>query len=86
MLEKRLHIDHSKTQTAISIILGVHGAVSVVAGHIIGRFADKSRDRKTPLFASLLACISGTLMIVCTHSMVFLILGRILQAFAGPAA
>ncbi|KAJ5524271.1 Tetracycline resistance protein TetA/multidrug resistance protein MdtG, partial [Penicillium frequentans] len=86
MLQKRLHIDHSKTQAAISIILGVHGAVTVVAGPIMGRFADKSRNREIPLVASLLACISGTLMIVCTHSMVYLILGRILQAFAGSAA
>lgn len=86
MLQKRLHIDHSKTQAAISIILGIHGAVSVVAGPMISRLADKSRNRKIPLIGSLLAGITGTVMIVCTHSMILLILGRILQAFAGSAA
>ncbi|KAJ5423224.1 Major facilitator superfamily domain general substrate transporter [Penicillium cf. griseofulvum] len=85
MLRTRLHIDRSKTQKVISIVLGLHGAVSVVAGPIIGHFADKTPNRKTPLLVSLITCIIGTLMIASTHSIQVLLLGRVMQAVAGSA-
>ncbi|KAJ5765375.1 Tetracycline resistance protein TetA/multidrug resistance protein MdtG, partial [Penicillium odoratum] len=86
MLENRLQIDHSKQQAASSIILAIHGAVSVIAGPIIGRFTDKSHIRKMPLLISLLGCIIGTVLIACAHSILVLLLGRVLQALAGSAA
>ncbi|KXG52855.1 Major facilitator superfamily domain, general substrate transporter [Penicillium griseofulvum] len=85
MLRTRLHIDRSKTQKVTSIVLGLHGAVSVVAGPIIGHFADKTPNRKTPLLLSLVICIIGTLMIASTHSIQILLLGRVMQALAGSA-
>ncbi|KAJ5431504.1 Major facilitator superfamily domain general substrate transporter [Penicillium cf. griseofulvum] len=85
MLRTRLHIDRSKAQKVISIVLGLHGAVSVVAGPIIGHFADKTPNRKTPLLVSLITCIIGTLMIASTHSIQVLLLGRVMQAVAGSA-
>jgi MFS family permease len=85
MLRTRLHIDRSKTQKVTAIVLGLHGAVSVVAGPIIGHFADKTPNRKTPLLLSLVICIIGTLMIASTHSIQILLLGRVMQALAGSA-
>ncbi|KAJ5356987.1 Major facilitator superfamily domain general substrate transporter [Penicillium concentricum] len=85
MLRTRLHIDRSKTQSVTSAVLGLHGAISVVAGPIIGHFADKTPNRKTPLLLSLITCIIGTLMIASTHSVPILLLGRVLQAVAGSA-
>ncbi|KAJ5965139.1 Major facilitator superfamily domain general substrate transporter [Penicillium vulpinum] len=85
MLRTRLHIDRSKTQKVTSTVLGLHGAISIVAGPIIGHFADKNPNRKTPLLLSLFACIIGTLMMAGTHSIPILLLGRVLQAVAGSA-
>ncbi|OQE44745.1 hypothetical protein PENCOP_c002G00734 [Penicillium coprophilum] len=85
MLRTRLHIDHSKTQKVTSAVLGLHGAISVIAGPIIGHFADKTPNRKTPLLLSLITCIIGTLMIASTHSVPILLLGRIFQAVAASA-
>jgi Arabinose efflux permease len=85
MLQTRLHIDRSKTQKVTSTVLGLHGAISVVAGPIIGHFADKTPNRKTPLLLSLIACIIGTVMIASTHSIPILLIGRVLQAVAGSA-
>ncbi|KGO55105.1 Tetracycline resistance protein, TetA/multidrug resistance protein MdtG [Penicillium expansum] len=85
MLQTRLHIDRSKTQKVTSIVLGLHGAISVIAGPIIGHFADKTPSRKTPLLLSLITCIIGTVMMASTHSIPILFLGRALQAVASSA-
>ncbi|KAJ6118612.1 Major facilitator superfamily domain general substrate transporter [Penicillium samsonianum] len=85
MLRNRLHIDRSQSQKVTSTVLGLHGAISVVAGPIIGHFADKTPNRKAPLLLSLITCIIGTVMIASTHSIPILLIGRVLQAVAGSA-
>ncbi|KAF9888186.1 hypothetical protein FE257_009181 [Aspergillus nanangensis] len=83
MFQTRLHRDPSETQWFTSAILAVHGYVSALSGPIIGHFADKSPDRKTPLVLSLVVCVIGTVMIAWCSSLTVLFAGRILQGIAG---
>lgn len=85
MFQNRLHIDPSQTQKLTSAVLALHGAVSVISGPIIGHFADKSPNRKTPLLLSLLACIIGTGMISGAPSVTILFIGRVMQGVAASA-
>ncbi|CAI7565852.1 unnamed protein product [Penicillium glandicola] len=85
MFQNRLHIDPSETQKFTSAVLALHGAVSVVSGPIIGHFADKSPNRKTPLLVSILACIIGTGMVSAAPSVPILFIGRVMQGIAASA-
>lgn len=78
-----LQVDPSHTQPLTSAILGIHGAVAIVTGPIIGHFADHSPSRKTPLLHSLSGCLVGTVLVACAPSLWMLFLGRILQGIAG---
>ncbi|EAU35708.1 predicted protein [Aspergillus terreus NIH2624] len=83
MFEQRLHRAPSETQNLTSAILAVHGYASVLAGPLIGHFADKAPTRKTPLVLSLAGCIAGTVLVACARSLPALFLGRVLQSIAG---
>ncbi|KAJ5764813.1 Tetracycline resistance protein TetA/multidrug resistance protein MdtG [Penicillium odoratum] len=85
MVQSRLKIDPDQAQRLTSAVLALHGAVSVVAGPIIGHFADRTPNRKIPLLLSVLSCIIGTIMIAGTHSVTILLLGRVLQGVATSA-
>ncbi|KAK2832013.1 hypothetical protein FQN49_006939 [Arthroderma sp. PD_2] len=86
MLEVRLNIDPSQTQSLTSALLALHGFVALISAPIIGHFADKTPNRKTPLLISLAGCLIGTLLIACTPSLWALFAGRVLQGVAGTAA
>lgn len=66
-------------------MLAIHGAISVVAGPIIGHFADKTPSRKMPLLVSLASCIVGTALVAAARSVPVLFLGRVMQGVAGSA-
>lgn len=85
MLEDRLHVDSSRTQSLTSGILAIHGAVAIVTGPIIGHFADQSSNRKTSLLYSLSASLVGTVLVASTPSLWTLFLGRVLQGISGSA-
>ena len=68
MLEGRLHIDPSHTQSLTSALLTVHGFFALIAAPIIAHFADKTSNRKAPLLIALGGCIVGTLLIALTPS------------------
>lgn len=85
MFESRLQIDPSQTQRFTSSILALHGIVSAVSSPVIGHFADKTDNRKSPLLFSITGCILGTAMVAFTHSVAIFFLGRILQGVAGSA-
>ena len=85
MLEDRLHVDPSQTQSLTSAILAIHGVVAIVTAPIVGHFADQSPSRKLPLLLSLAACIVGTVLVACAPSLWLLFLGRVLQGIAGSA-
>ncbi|KAL4888318.1 putative MFS transporter [Aspergillus ambiguus] len=83
MFEDRLHRDPSETQRLTSAILGLYGYAAAMAGPIVGHFADKAPNRKTPLVLSLAGCIVGTVMVACSESLAILFIGRVLQSVAG---
>lgn len=85
MLEDRLQIHSSRTQSLTSAILAIHGAVAIVTGPIIGHFADQSSNRKTSLLYSLWASLVGTVLVACAPSLWMLFLGRVLQGISGSA-
>ncbi|EPS33192.1 hypothetical protein PDE_08154 [Penicillium oxalicum 114-2] len=85
MLGSRLSVPHEKLQKLMSNVLAVHGIVSVIAGPVIGHFADKISSRKIPLQLSLLACIVGTGMVAAATSIPVLFAGRVMQGLAGAS-
>lgn len=86
MLEQRLHVDPSETQRFTSISLALNGLSSVFGGPLIGHFADKAHDRRTPLLIALFGCILGTGMVACANSLLMLFAGRVLQGISGSGA
>lgn len=86
MLEQRLHVDPSETQRFTSISLALNGLASVFGGPLIGHFADKAQDRRTPLLVALFGCIIGTGMVACATSLAMLFAGRALQGVSGSGA
>ncbi|KMQ48662.1 hypothetical protein HL42_0652 [Trichophyton rubrum] len=85
MLEVRLHVDPSQTQSLTSSLLAIHGFMTLVAAPIIAHFADKTPNRRTPLLIALVACAVGTILVACSPSVWGLFVGRILQGIAGSA-
>lgn len=85
MLRERLHLDQARIQELTSLVLAVHGIVSVVSGPVIGHFADKISNRKLPLLCSLFACIFGTGMVAGATSLPVLFTGRVMQGIAGSS-
>lgn len=85
MLQERLHLDQAWIQELTSLVLAVHGIISVVSGPIIGHFADQSSNRKIPLLFSLFACIFGTGMVAGATSLPVLFTGRVMQGIAGSS-
>ncbi|KAM5434922.1 hypothetical protein McanCB56680_004839 [Microsporum canis] len=85
MLEVRLKIDPSQTQSLTSSLLAIHGFMTLVAAPIIAHFADKTSNRRIPLLIALVACAAGTVLVACTPSLWALFVGRLLQGVAGSA-
>ncbi|KAL4916011.1 major facilitator superfamily domain-containing protein [Aspergillus aurantiobrunneus] len=85
MLEDRLQIDGSHTQSLTSAILAIHGLIAIFAAPIVGHFADQCSSRKNPLLLSLAGCLAGTVLVACAPSLWSLFLGRTLQGIAGSA-
>ncbi|KAL3468998.1 major facilitator superfamily domain-containing protein [Aspergillus californicus] len=85
MLETRLHVDPSRTQTFTTTLLTLYGIVSLVSSPFIAHFADKTPSRKTPLLLSLSACAFGTLLVACAPTVWVLIVGQFLQSLASAS-
>ncbi|KAJ5800087.1 uncharacterized protein N7518_002155 [Penicillium psychrosexuale] len=85
MLRTRLHENQFRIQELTSLVLAVHGIVSVVSGPIIGHFADKTSNRKLPLLLSLVVCMIGTGMVAGSTSLAVLFVGRVMQGIAGSS-
>ncbi|KAJ5273186.1 Major facilitator superfamily domain general substrate transporter [Penicillium angulare] len=68
-----------------SAILGLHGALAMLSGPIIGHFADKRPNHKITLLWSLGFCIIGTFMVAGARSVAILFIGRVVQGIAGSA-
>ncbi|KAJ5801023.1 uncharacterized protein N7518_003091 [Penicillium psychrosexuale] len=83
MLEERLHLDPSQTQTFTTALLTTHGFIGLVSAPIVAHFAEKTPSQKKPLLIALAGCFIGTLMIALAPSVWILFFGRILQSMAG---
>ena len=68
MLEVRLALDPSRTQSLTTALLTTHGVFSLVFAPIIAHFADKTPNRKIPLLISLVGCFVGTALVALTPS------------------
>lgn len=85
MIQNRLHVDPAQTQKLTSTILGLHGALAVLSGPVIGHFADRCSNKKPALLWSLGFCIIGTCIVAGARSVSLLLLGRAMQGIAGSA-
>ncbi|KAJ5123314.1 MFS transporter [Penicillium atrosanguineum] len=86
MLEERLHNEPSETTDTTNKLLSLTGLVTMICSPVFARIFDKTSNKKGPLFLSLGLCLTGTVLVACTHQLWTLYLGRILQAVAGSAA
>ena len=68
MLEVRLGLDPSRTQSLTTALLAIHGVFSLISAPIIAHFADKTPNKKIPLLISLAGCFVGTVMVALTPS------------------
>ncbi|PLB52220.1 MFS general substrate transporter [Aspergillus steynii IBT 23096] len=85
MLEVRLHIDPSQTQSYITTLLSIHGLISLASAPIIAHFVDKSRNRKIPLLIALAGSLVGTVLVAWTPALWVLFFGRYMQGICGAA-
>ncbi|CRL20517.1 Siderophore transporter, RhtX/FptX family [Penicillium camemberti] len=85
MLEERLHLDPSQTQTYTTALLTTHGFIGLVSAPIVAHLAEKTSSQKKPLLIALAGCFVGTLMIALAPCVWVLFVGRILQSMAGAA-
>ncbi|KAJ5431244.1 MFS transporter, partial [Penicillium cf. griseofulvum] len=85
MLEDRLRLDPTKTQTTTSALLSTHAFVCFISGPFIGNLADKNPSRKGPLLVSLGGEIVGTVIIAAAPSLPVLFFGRVIQSIFGNA-
>ncbi|KAJ5812874.1 MFS transporter [Penicillium robsamsonii] len=85
MLEDRLQLDPTKTQTTTSALLSTHALVCFLSGPFIGNLADKIPSRKGPLLVSLGGEIVGTIIIAAAPSLPVLFFGRVIQGIFGNA-
>jgi predicted MFS family arabinose efflux permease len=68
MLEDRLNIDPSQTQSYTTALLTSHGFIGLVSAPIVAHLAEKTPSQKTPLLFALAGCFMGTLMLAFARS------------------
>ena len=68
MLEDRLYVGKSETQTVTSLVLSVHAFLSMLTSPLVGYLADKMPNRKSSLLMSLGAEMVGTVVIMISPS------------------
>ncbi|KGO74574.1 Tetracycline resistance protein, TetA/multidrug resistance protein MdtG [Penicillium italicum] len=85
MLEERLHLDPSQTQTYTTALLTTHGFIGLISAPIVAYLAEKTPSQKKPLLIALAGCFLGTLIIALAPCVWLLFVGRILQSMAGAA-
>ena len=68
MLEERLHLSPSQTQTYTTALLATHGFIGLVSAPIVAHLAEKTPSQKKPLLIALAGCFIGTLMIALASS------------------
>ncbi|KAL4939187.1 hypothetical protein BDV06DRAFT_199356 [Aspergillus oleicola] len=85
MLERRLRLDPSHTQTFTTTLLTLYGLISLTSAPFIAHFADKTPHRKFPLLLSLTACATGTILVATSRTVWVLMVGQVLQSLASAS-
>ncbi|KAL4963659.1 MFS transporter [Aspergillus stella-maris] len=85
MLEQRLNVDPSQTQTYTTTLLTIYGLISLLSAPFIAHYADKTPHRKLPLLISLTACSTGTILVATSRAIWVLMAGQVLQSLASAS-
>ncbi|KAL4948462.1 major facilitator superfamily domain-containing protein [Aspergillus filifer] len=85
MLEQRLNIPPTQTQTFTTTLLTIYGLISLISAPLVAHYADKTPHRKIPLLLSLTACASGTILVATSRAIWVLMAGQILQSLASSS-
>ena len=59
-------MDPNKTQYLTSVLLGIHGLVSLLSTPFVAHVADNMPNRKIPLLGSSAVCVVGTILMAWT--------------------
>lgn len=71
MLTERIQIDPSNVQAVTSALLANYALVCLVSSPIVGHYADKTTDRKTPLLVALAFELSSAVVVAGTSNCEF---------------
>ncbi|KAF7595395.1 hypothetical protein BBP40_006389 [Aspergillus hancockii] len=82
MIEDRLHLHPSYTQSVSSWLLAETAAVSVVVRLPLGHFADKSACKRNWLLSALVLALLSALCVALGTSLIVLFIGRFVQGLA----
>ncbi|OQD84367.1 hypothetical protein PENANT_c013G06320 [Penicillium antarcticum] len=82
MLENRISLDPSRTQSIITWLFFESAAVSVVLRMPLAHFADKSASKRKWFMWALVIALTGTIATAASSSLAVLFVSRFVQAFA----
>ncbi|PVH87799.1 putative MFS multidrug transporter [Cadophora sp. DSE1049] len=85
MLEDRLNLDKSKTQSITLVLLSESALVGFCASIIVGHIADRTSNKRALLLYSLATAMVGSLGLAVAESAAVLFISRFIQAFASNA-
>ncbi|KAL1612907.1 hypothetical protein SLS60_001137 [Paraconiothyrium brasiliense] len=78
-IETRSHVDSSKVQYWVSVLIAIYAAALLFFSPICGWLADRSTSRRSPLIIGLFALLGATILLDIGSSIGVMIAGRILQ-------
>ena len=78
-IQTRSHVEHSKVQYWVSVLIAIYGASLLAFSPICGWLADRGSSRRSPLLLGLFALLGSTVLLNVGNSTAVLILGRVLQ-------
>ncbi|PVH81343.1 MFS general substrate transporter [Cadophora sp. DSE1049] len=86
MLENRLHLDPSRSQSYTSKLLTMNGLLQLFSAPITAHVSDKFGKKRVQLLVAILVGIMGTIFVATSTAVWALYLGRALQAIAASSA
>ncbi|KAF2853652.1 MFS transporter-like protein [Plenodomus tracheiphilus IPT5] len=78
-LKTRSHVDKSRVQYWVSVLVAIYGAALLAFSPICGWLADRGASRRSPLLLGLLALLGSTALLNIGNSTGILVAGRVLQ-------
>ncbi|KAF2865107.1 MFS transporter-like protein [Massariosphaeria phaeospora] len=78
-LQTRSHIEASKVQYWVSVLIAIYGASLLAFSPVCGWLADRSSSRRSPLLMGLVALLGSTVMLNVSSQIGVWVVARILQ-------